>query len=538
MSRSKKPAAIVAAVLLALIVVPSLLVWQAGRAGSGADGGASGEVGGASGNGAAGGPESAEFDLRRLSEETEALLQGKIAEALQNGDVSLDFVAELQSGAERAREAMGRGRKAEAAELFRGVLERGRAKLDALELAEKARSRKETVYAELERLEKLRGAFAETYGEAVDRYDRAVKSLDAGEFAAAVEGLEKAAKILEDLEQRAEREVKRLTEAAREALEAGDTESAGRALEKAREIDADHPAVREGLASLEAAQAVADRLGKARELEAEGKLEAALAELERIAGEAPDNAFVRGRMEALRERIAGREIKRLVERADTAEAAGDLEKAIAALESALELRKDKGLSERLNSLRERHKRERLETLLEDGYAALQASRYEAARDLYKKAAALAPDSKEAAKGLEKASTLHLAQIRYEENLESAEKYIEAGRFPLAKKFFNRAMGSRPGRVSAALAKREDRLREELRGQSGKVPLVLESDNRTYVSMIGVFPPERFREKKLNLYPDVYTVRGTRKGYADVEKEIKVNADKPGRTIEIEAGPKQ
>ena len=88
MSRSKKPAALVAAVLLALIVVPSVLVWQAGRAGSGADGGASGEVGGASGNGAAGGPESAEFDLRRLSKETEALLQGKIAGAGKRGHLA------------------------------------------------------------------------------------------------------------------------------------------------------------------------------------------------------------------------------------------------------------------------------------------------------------------------------------------------------------------------------------------------------------------------------------------------------------------
>ena len=48
----------------------------------------------------------------------------------------------------------------------------------------------------------------------------------------------------------------------------------------------------------------------------------------------------------------------------------------------------------------------------------------AARKLYREAVALAPESKEARTGLEKASSLYLANIRYTQNIASAAKYLK------------------------------------------------------------------------------------------------------------------
>ena len=62
-------------------------------------------------------------------------------------------------------------------------------------------------------------------------------------------------------------------------------------------------------------------------------------------------------------------------------------------------------------------------------------------------------------------------------------------------------------------------------QSQQVGLQVISDKKTYVSLIGVFAPERFKEKDLKLYPDVYKLMGTRKGYRSIEIEIKVDHSK-------------
>jgi hypothetical protein len=108
---------------------------------------------------------------------------------------------------------------------------------------------------------------------------------------------------------------------------------------------------------------------------------------------------------------------------------------------------------------------------------------------------------------------------------------------LAAKLYNQAMSSRPETISAGKLKTENEIRSLLEAQSEEVSLVVESDGRTYVSIIGVLPPDRFKEKNLSLFPDVYTIRGTRKGYKPVEMELKVDATQPGKTITVECTEK-
>ena len=79
-----------------------------------------------------------------------------------------------------------------------------------------------------------------------------------------------------------------------------------------------------------------------------------------------------------------------------------------ALESALKIQSDQSIKDRLKSLKERIKAKRLKVLLDDGYNALIAGQYEAARDSYKAALDLEPKSEEASTGYEKAAGLLLA----------------------------------------------------------------------------------------------------------------------------------
>ncbi|PXA04997.1 hypothetical protein DDZ13_03255 [Coraliomargarita sinensis] len=533
MSRSKKPVIVVAIFLAALMLLP-LLIWMFMKIGSPGDPIPSGQTG-------AGTPtperQVADYDLSQLADKAARLLDEDIAEALKKGDLTLEFVAGLKKEADKANSDMRSGKLRRAKERFLSVVTAAENELAAVAAADKARALKDSTYAELQRLEYLRASFENTYREAVESYNKALRSLESGAFVQAVDEFELAGAILGDLEARSIQQIASLLEAAQEALEQYDLAPAREAFQAVLEIDSDNRDATNGQTMVAALEGIAEEIKAIRALETEGKLEEALSALDRLAADHPNNPFIKNQRSSLEKRILQRNFNKLIESSVAAEKAGDLGAAIADLEAALKLKTDTAQEERLAELQKKYKAARLETLLADGFQALKDGRYEAARNLYKEAVALDPNSKEARTGLEKASSLYLANIRYSQNVASAERYIKEGRYPLAAKLFNQAMTSRPAKLAAAQLKKEESIRKTLEAQSEEVPVTVESDGRTYVSIIGVLPPDRFKETDLKLFPDVYKIRGTRKGYKDVEKEFKVDASKGSQTVTIECSEK-
>jgi len=529
MSRNKKPVIVVAALLGGLILLP-VLIWSVSRLG-GSDGPLTPTP---SETGSAGSSRDLpDFDLSRLAEKADQLLSQDIAEALREGDVSLDFVAGLNKEAERARGDLRSGRTDRAKERFLAVVSAAESQLEAIAAADRARELKGSTYTELQRLEYLRVAFENTYREAVDSYNDALRSLEAGRYLEAVDQFELAGAILGDLEARAIQQLSGLLEAGQAALEKYELTEAKNAFRSVLEIDSANAAATEGLTMVSALEGIAESIKAIRTLESEGKLNEALAALDRLAADHPNNPFIKNQRTSLEKRIANSEFDRLVARSLESEAAGNYGEAIADLEEALKIKTDTTQQERLEKLQATYKAARLEMLLADGFQALKGARYEAARNLYKEAVALDPESKEARTGLEKASSLYLASIRYNQNIASAERSIKEGRFPLAARFFNEAMSSRPDNLMNSKLKKEEAIRSELEKQSKEVPVTVISDGRTFVSIIGVLPPDRFKDRDLKLFPDVYKIKGTRKGYKDVEMDLKVDASRPNQSIRVQ-----
>lgn len=532
MTRNKKPVVVVGIMLAALIVLPLILLLFSRIGGHSGPSVVESEAG-RGGNGA----EVADFDLRQLAKKAETLLENDLAEALRRGDVSLDFMSVLKRDAAKAKEAMQKGKLDRAAEYYTQVVEAAETQLAALALADKARSLNDSTYAELQRLEYLKPAFGNTYREAVETYNNALRALHAGEFQSSVDDFEMSNAILGDLEARAIQQMAGLLEAAQKSLEDYKLASARTAYESVLKLDAANAAATEGLVMVTALEGIAEEVKAIRALEASGDLEGALAELERLAAKNPQNPFIRNQRASLEARIVERDYQQLLAESIQAEQAGDFGLAIASLESALKLKSSSEQQARLTQLKDKYKAVRLEVLLTDGYDALRAGRYEAARNIYKEAVALAPESKEARTGLEKASSLYLANIRYSQNIAAADKYIKEGRYPLAAKLFNEAMSSRPSNVAPSQLSEEARIRSALEAQSEEVTVTIDSDKRTYVSIIGVLPPDRFKDKELKLFPDVYKVKGTRAGYETVEFDLKVDALKGKSTITVECTEK-
>jgi len=328
-----------------------------------------------------------------------------------------------------------------------------------------------------------------------------------------------------------------MLEAGQAALQSYELAAARSAFESVLEMDAANAEATEGLTMVSALEGIADEVKAIRALEERGELEAALAELDRLAAENPQNPFIRNQRVLLEARIIERDFQLLIAKSLEQEKVEDYGTAVVTVEEALKLKASTEQEARLARLKEKYKAVRLEQLLQNGFDALKAGRYEAARNFYKEAVALAPESSEARTGLEKASSLYLANIRYSQNIAAVTKQIKEGRYPLAAKLFNTAMASRPSNIVSTQLAEEDRIRKILEAQSKEVNLTIKSDKRTYVSIIGVLPPDRFKEEELKLYPDVYKVRGTRSGFENVEIDLKVDATKGNMTLTVECTEK-
>ena len=525
MTQNKKPVVLVAIVLIALMIVPVIVLMVSRGGGPATEGSAEAQI--PTGENAAVG---VDYDLRQLAERAEKLLDEDLAVALRKGDVSLDFMAKLNKDAEKARSALSSGKLEKAKKYYRSVVVAAEAQIEALTLVETARALNESTYAQLKRLEYLKTAFENTYREAVETYNQGLRDLNAGQYKESVDGFEMTGAILGDLEGRSIQQVGGMLEAANAALAELDLVAARAAFEKVLQIDSANVAASDGLAMVSALDGISAEVQAIKALEEAGEIDAALVQLDALLAKHPNNPFLLNERKRIEAQIQEREFKAALELATTAEAEGDLPAAIAALEAAITIRPSPELTERLDQLKAKELAARLEVLLETGYNALKAGSYDAARKLYKEAVDIAPESKEARTGLEKASSLYLANIRYSQNMSSAAKYLKEGRFPLAAKFFNDAMKSRPSTVPPSQIREESHIRAELALQSQEVSVHIVSDKRTYVSLIGVFAPDRFKEKDLKLFPDVYKYKGTRKGYRSVEVEFKVDAR---NSIELE-----
>jgi tetratricopeptide (TPR) repeat protein len=527
MTGNKKPAILVALALGALILLPVVL-WMLGQLGSGAD--SSKEI--SHTQPSLGGAPSADFELDQLADKVRGLLENELAGALREGELSLGLMAELKRDAGRAEDDLRRGAHDRARERFQSVLARAEAQLAAIAAAEEARELKASTFAALKRLSSLQSAYENTYQEAVTAYDEATAALEGGDFVQSIEGFERATAILSDLDARVRGQVTGFLEAADAAVERYQLEKARKAYEAVLEIEASNAAAKHGLEMVSALEGIAGEIQAVRALEADGELEAALAALAELAAEHPNNSFIEDQRESLQQQITERDFRLLVQRSEQAEAVGDLAAAIAELDAALELMSDPVQAARLAKLEEQYQAQQLEQLLSEGFAALKAGRYETARDHYKEAVELDPQSEEARTGLEKASSLYLAEVRYSQMLKGVEQRMGEGRFPLAARLFNEAMSSRPPNIIPAQEKQEARIRQELQVQAEEVSVTVRSDGRTFVSIIGVLAPDRFRSQDLRLFPDVYKVRGTRKGYQSVERELRVDATRENQSIRI------
>lgn len=529
MSQNKKPALFLSIILGALILLP-LLVWFVFNLFN-SDGG-SNSVPLSFSAPADTEHNHADFNLRQLSEEAAILMDGAIAAAGRSGDLPLESIIALKRDQDRALTAMTAGKSEKAKMLFRELIQQAKNSLNLLEAAKTAREKLDTTYTRLDQLIALKSLFTNSYGEAIAAYDMAQRAYTEGDPVQCIDHLQQTNILLDNLEELSLEHLKTRLEEASQAMDKYDFNSARRAYDQALQYAPDEQEAIEGQALIKSLDPVLVQFEELAALESAGQIDKARILLDQMLTECPNNSFLSSRRNILIEAQAERDFRARVAEADASESADDLEAAVLFLEAALSIKEDADQSARLEKLRQSIRQARLEVLLSEGYASLQSGRFEAARDVYRKATELDPQSAEARTGYEKSSGLYLASIRYLQNLDNAEKFIESGRYPMAAKFFNDAMATRPSKLTDAMVQKEGRLRETIERESKEVRLKILSDGKSYISITGVLAPEKLKSRELNLYPDVYTIKATRSGYKTIEQSIRVVSTMSNREIVI------
>ncbi len=332
---------------------------------------------------------------------------------------------------------------------------------------------------------------------------------------------------------------------------------------------------REGLASLQRLQEslpgeVDRQLAAVRQALEQGDAEAAAGALELATLMEPENdalAALRSRVESLPGLLE------LMEQAGEAEQGGDLALAERLLSeaTALDPAHQRAAAERAR-VAEAHLQARFNSAMSDGYTALDADRFDAARAAFRRAENLRPGSAEAASALLEVATVETAYrlaalkrqgLEYERQerwQEAVSAYEQAQKIDPTVLFAAEGLGrSRDrarlhGQFAAAIEQPErladqqvansmESLLQEARRISPQgpvlsaqiarletlltlattpVPVTLLSDSETEVIVYKVARLGRFDRQQLDLRPGTYTAVGQRVGYRDVRHEFTVS----------------
>jgi len=315
------------------------------------------------------------------------------------------------------------------------------------------------------------------------------------------------------------------------AFERGDQRAAIAAFERALLIRPAEPAAVRGLARSQRLAEVIAAMAEASAREAAGDPGAALAGYAAVlkldAEWAPARTAI-ARLDAAR---AAGEFERAMAQGLAALAAGQTAESRAALNSALALRPgDPGARAALEQLDGLQRGRQLVALQAEAEQLAGAERWAEAAARYRELVGLDATLAAAKEGLTVAESRAGLDRRLTEQLANGDRFnddaVVAGAEAVLR---DAATVATPGPV---LAGQVARLRELLAAAATPVPVQFESDNLTSVVIYKVGPLGAFTSRTVELRPGAYVVVGSRDGYRDVRRNVRIGPDGTGGPITI------
>lgn len=387
-----------------------------------------------------------------------------------------------------------------------------------------------------ERLQKLTERAAHRWG-AVD-YQAATEKLAAGdaayeqrEYVAALEQLAAVEPLLIALEQRAGAALKEQLQAGAEALAAGRSADAKAAFELAAKIEPANAIAAQGLKRAATLDEVLSLVASAVELEQSGDMNGAIANFRKalaLDAQAPRAADGVARIEA---RLAGDAFASAMARGYAALASANYTAARTQFEAAREIRPQAPeIAQALRQIDQEQRTGVIATRLEQAQVHESAERWAEALKNYRDVLELDSTVAAASEGVARTTPRASLNEQLELYLTQPERLFSQPVRAAARDTLARAGAiASPGPL---LEKQTATLADWVARADVPVPIAIESDNVTQVTIYRVGDLGVFGQRSLELVPGSYTVVGTRPGYRDVRRQINVTPGAPLEPIVI------
>lgn len=456
-----------------------------------------------------------------LRTEAEQALENWVSQLSQPlSSQQLTILSQRNRRLQDADKLMNKGRYAEAASIYLQVKKEIVADSLAKEMVQKYQALLTEVQQELTRLQAFRSLFGSDF-------DRWLRSVDEAQRAWDNASPEKAISQLEDVRAEIagagttpEEIISQMIKTIEEAYFARDASTAQVTLQRLAEFKNTYPQIKEWEKRVLNLSAITPIWQRYESAFANQKWEEAKTDLQAILGVDANYRPAQDALTELTKLLGEQETRALLQQVASLHEKGNWQDALPLLEQA---KKTGYLPQEVVAWEKKilslQKEQKIKALLDKAYAAYQAQDFVSAKNTYSEALSLDEKNAEAKEGYENSAVLAIASVKFKTGLASAQKFADQGRYPMAISFFNKAMASKPQRLELDSAAKA--LEAELLKHSKPVTITLESDDKSYVSIVGVFPPEQFRKKTIELLPDVYTIYAQRKGYREKREEIKI-----------------
>ncbi|MEQ1801998.1 MAG: serine/threonine-protein kinase [Gammaproteobacteria bacterium] len=308
----------------------------------------------------------------------------------------------------------------------------------------------------------------------------------------------------------------------REAVDRADQPAAVAAFERALLIRPGEPVATRGLARSRQLDEVLAAMAEAAAREAAGDPAAALASYAAVLKLDAEWAPARAAIARLDTARAAADFERSMAQGLAATTAGRTDEARSALRRALALRPgDAGARAALEQLDSDARRSQFAGLQADAGRLAAAERWADAADRYRELLKLDATLAAARDGLALADSRAALHQRLEKQLANGDQFNDDTAVAAARAVLRDAAAvSAPGPVLAAQV---SRLNELIAAAAQPVPVQFESDNLTNVVIYKVGPLGAFTSRTVELRPGSYVVVGTRDGYRDVRRNVRIDA---------------
>ena len=374
---------------------------------------------------------------------------------------------------------------------------------------------------------------------AADEHDQAISSGQAGDeafrtrsFAEAVHHYRQALHALQELERRAGAVLAEQLRLGAQALDRNQGETAVRHFELAKAIDPHDRQATDGLQRARTIHRLFSLLEEGGNLEAANRLQEAARTYRQAVELDPLSSQARSALDRVTARLSEARFLQLIAEGYALLEARQFEDARTAFRAAGKLSPDsrqpgEGLAKVDRAVRE----ERIESLKVEAEHFERQQEWALAEQSWQQLLALEPGASVAAEGAARARFRKTLLSRLQSYIENPQRLSSPRVAAEARALLEDVASPEGGPGSRVLAKAAT-LEEMLTLADRPVPIALQSDNETDVTLLRVARLGRFQHHEILLKPGRYTLVGSRPGYRDVRKTLDVTLGMESGSISI------